>query len=154
MRVKYFYPWGFFYPPTAGADRVAQDHLDYFHTRGWEVDCILNGNIKPWNARAFAEHYPWLRSLRTLNVPDVPLRIADLLFSYARLAERDEVRRLLTEPADVFFTNYFFTCSLLPHLPDACKRVVETHDLMAGQFCPDSGAAAASTHDSVATAVS
>ena len=42
MRVIHYYPFGYCYPVTNGADRVACNQLSYFRSRGFEVDCVFS----------------------------------------------------------------------------------------------------------------
>src|SRR5262249_20644741 len=58
----------------------------------------------------------------------------ELLFGYEHAARSPDLREALAKPADLYFSNYVFTSPLLEHVPRSCKRVVETHDLLARQF--------------------
>ena len=136
MRVKYFYPWGYFYPGAAGSDRVALNHLEYFRARGWSVDMLLIVDERKQSyEQQFRAHYHWADSITATYLPPyTEFNFQQLLFTYERAAQLRRFQEPLGRPADLFFTNYVFTSPLLEGVPPTCKRVVETVDLMTRQF--------------------
>ncbi len=146
MRVIHYYPFGYCFPVTNGADRVACNQLDYFRTSGFEVDCVF-ANIpdKAWARQPFRREYGWVNSVTCLEVPWHPhAHFRDQLFLYDRARTSPAFQALCSRPADLFFTNYAFTTPLALSFPPSCKRVVEMVDLMSLSFTQQEGPGAAS----------
>ncbi len=135
MHVRYCYNWGYFHPITCGTDVVATNHFDYFRERGWTVDCVIvNDARKAQFADEFRRKYDWLDSITLVDLPSVGFGMRELLFGYEHAARRPHIARALARPADLCFTNYVFSTPVLRHLPRSCKRILETHDMLATQF--------------------
>jgi hypothetical protein len=136
MRVVHFYPWGCFYPTSSGADVVAQHQLEYFHARGWEVDCLVTWSDRNTSTLdEFRNHYSWVHEIAFLDVPSFPsFTFEGLMDTYCRLKSSRALLRCLRAGADLFFANYFFSAPLLDLLPRSCKRVLETCDILTDQF--------------------
>ena len=82
MHVRYFYPWGYFYPVTCGTDVVAAHHLEYFRERGWTVDCVLvAGAHKAAFAERFRAQYAWLRDLTLIELPPARFELSGRHFA-------------------------------------------------------------------------
>jgi glycosyltransferase involved in cell wall biosynthesis len=135
MHVKYFYPFGYFWPVQWGADTVAVSHLDYFHELGWTAEVITTDlSSLGRSEKAFRARFPWVTSFTTIDVDQVPVTLRDQLFTYDRAADRRRTREAFARPADLYVTNYVFTAPLTRLLPTGCKRVVETIDVFADQI--------------------
>jgi glycosyltransferase involved in cell wall biosynthesis len=120
---------------TCGADVVACNQLDYFQRKNWTVDCILIRDARKARFESeFKEHYPWLNSLTIADLPSAQFTLREQLFAHERAALVPAVRAALSEPADVFFTNYVFTTPFVAHLPASCRKVLETVDVLTEQF--------------------
>src|SRR5689334_16883226 len=112
MRVIHFYHWGYFAPITTGSDVIASNQLEYFHARGWEVDCVLLAHARRNDqAAAFRERYPWLRSVQLV----VPPAAADewslrgQLACYSQIARSQDFQRMVADDQDLFLTNHVAT---------------------------------------------
>jgi glycosyltransferase involved in cell wall biosynthesis len=135
MRVKYVFTWGYFHPPGCGSDLVAANHMAYFRSRGWEVDCVLTRNPnKDHAAEAFRAEYSWLQSLVVADLPNQTWSFGGMLQGYLRMADVPAVRAVLEAPADLFYTNYAFTAPLVGRIPPGCRKVLESHDILSEQF--------------------
>jgi hypothetical protein len=135
MRVLHYYNWGYFSPPSCGADVIAANQLEYFRYRGWEVDCLIADKpSRAHQAEAFRKQYSWVRSIRPLHHPRAPLTLRSKLLAHQQIAQTERFQRIAAEGHDLFFTNYVFTSPLLEPLPVGCKRLLEAHDLMSEAF--------------------
>lgn len=141
MIVTYYYPWGYFYPPRAGADTMACAHLRYFQSRGYRPRVVLS-NVRAADRSTFERHYGWLEDLVVIDAgrqPEIHRRLScwdlgDHLAAHAMLAECRDVRRALSRPADVAFINYVFGTPLLDAIPRGAFRVLESVDIMSHQY--------------------
>jgi glycosyltransferase involved in cell wall biosynthesis len=136
VQVVYFYPWGYFYPVTSGSARVVCNHLDYFHNRGWEVDCVI---ACPEESRieklaAIRKQYAWFRSLHAIDAPRISWTFRETVLFYQEYHEAQTLCRELAASADLFFANYVFSVPLLQQLPPSCRRVLESHDILTRMF--------------------
>lgn len=134
MLVKYFYPWGFFHPVQAGADAVAASHFDYFSFQGWSVEFITLRNDSKRNEAAFRARYPFVESAWVFDLQWASFSLGDQLHAYAELADQQQVRDAFARPADLYFGNYVFTTPLTRLLPDGCRRILESVDVMSDQI--------------------
>lgn len=136
MRVVYYYPFGYPFPVRSGADRVACNHLAYFHARGWQVDCLFGEmSHKSATASEFQAAFPWVSSATTLPIPWAGAKSLSVqLGHHDRLRQHPTVRRLFAEPHDYFVTNYAFTAPLALDARPSRLRLLETHDLLSDSF--------------------
>jgi glycosyltransferase involved in cell wall biosynthesis len=136
MRVCHFYNWGYFAPISAGADVIASNQMEYFHHKGWEVDCLLLANSeRSHQAEAFRKRYSWVRSVQLVVPPPAwEWSFRGQLSCYSQIARYDGFRKLVREGHDLFLTNYAFTAPLVEQLPRGCKRLLEVLDLLYESF--------------------
>jgi glycosyltransferase involved in cell wall biosynthesis len=134
MRVIHYYPWGYCYPVTSGADQVACNQLNFFREKGYEVDCVVsNTSSKAWAADRFAEEFGWVNSVTRLDL-HWSNHFRDLLFEYERARKDPAFTAITSRSADLFFSNYTFTAPLALETHSSCRRVVEMVDLLSVSF--------------------
>jgi glycosyltransferase involved in cell wall biosynthesis len=135
MRVIYFYNWGYFAPISSGADVMAASHLEYFRRRNWKVDCVIqHARDRSDKREHFRRTYPWLNSLEEIKAPGGQFSFRSLLWAYNRAAQSPAVRKILSRPADLFFTNYAFTAPLVQAVRKNCRLVLEAIDIISHAF--------------------
>jgi glycosyltransferase involved in cell wall biosynthesis len=136
MRVIHYYPFGYCYPITSGSDSCICNQLNYFRTRGFEVDCVFaNLPQKAWAQEQFEREYGWINSVTLLDVPWAHHQtFRDQVFLYDSARKHPAFQALWSRPADLFLTNYIFTAPLALEAPQSCRRVVEMLDLMSDSF--------------------
>jgi glycosyltransferase involved in cell wall biosynthesis len=135
MRVLHFYNWGYFAPISSGADVIAANQLEYLHSKGWEVDCLLVSEPKrSHQAEAFRERYSWVRSVQLVDPPQGEWSFRDQITWYSRIARSESFRRLARQGHDLFLTNYVFTSPLVEQLPRGCLRLLEAVDFITDSF--------------------
>ncbi len=136
MRVLFLYPWGNFYPATAGADFVACNQLTYLQSRNFEVHCVL---LKVFSRGAgdlvkLMQRFPCIKSTHVIEVTARALTLRDLLFGFNRAANSTQFRTLAQQQFDLFFANYVLSAPFACALPRELCKIVETIDLLAGLF--------------------
>ncbi len=144
MRVRHYYPGGYFHPPTCAADVVAAGQLNHSLARGWTVDCIVaRSEARERFAESFRRRYGGVRSVTVVDVPRAGPSLREQLFAYEQAARSPAVARALGGPADLFLTSHVFTSPLLRLLPRCCKRILAPQSVPA-ESPPGSGDALAS----------
>src|SRR4051812_9217687 len=107
MRVLHFDHRGYFAPIRDGGDVIACNQLEYFHQRGWEIDCLLiHDPLRDPQAGLFRERFPWLRSVRLVDSPSAGWSCRDQLARSFRIARSEVFREVLGEGQDLFLTNH------------------------------------------------
>ena len=135
MRVLQYYHWGYFEPIIGGADVIAANQLEYFRRRGWDVDVLLMAHPdRDHNADAFQRRYPWLRSVRPIDMHEGDFTFRGKLFAHEQIARSDSFRALAREGHDLFLANYVFAAPLLEPLPGHCLKLLEALDIMTNSF--------------------
>jgi glycosyltransferase involved in cell wall biosynthesis len=134
MLVKYFYPFGLFYPVQAGNDAVAASHFEYFESRGWSVEFITIRGDSKRNEAAFRARYPFVNSLWVFDLQWASHYFVNRLHDCALLADQAPVRDAFARPADLYLANYVFSTPLTQLLPSGCRRILETIDVMSDQI--------------------
>ena len=135
MRVVHYYNWGYFEPISCGADLIAANQLAYFRRRGWDVDVLLMSHAdRALQARAFRRRYPWLRSVRLVELPPGEFNFRGQLFAHQRIARSECYRELVRERHDLFVSNYAFSAPLVEPLPPGCSKLLEAVDIITESF--------------------
>jgi glycosyltransferase involved in cell wall biosynthesis len=136
VRVVYFYPWGSFYPVRSGSARVVCNHLDYFHSRGWKVDCVvaLEAAGRGEMLQSLREKYSWLHSVHFVDAPRSSWTFRETILFYDESKAAQDLCGTLTAGADLFFANYVFTTPLLRQVSSSCLQVLEAVDILTPMF--------------------
>ncbi len=135
MRVLQYYHWGYFEPISSGADVIAANQLEYFRRRGWDVDVLLMVQAdRTHQADAFHRRYPWLKSVRLVDMHAGEFTFRGKLFAHAQIAKSDCFRVLAAEGHNLFMANYVFAAPLLERLPRGCVKLLEALDIMTDGF--------------------
>ena len=132
----FFYPWGNFYPATAGCDFVACNQLDYLQSRNHEVHCLL---LKVFShgegdLARLMKRFPCIKSTHVIEATPAGLTLRDLLFGFERAARSAVFRDLAKQHFDLFFANYVLSAPFACELPPEVFKVVETIDLLSGSY--------------------
>ncbi len=123
MRVLQYYNWGYFEPIANGADVIAANQLEYFRTRGWEVDVLLQDYPDRANqAEAFRARYPWVRSVRLASTDAKEFSFRSQLFAHEQIAQSAVFQELVRQRHDLFLTSYAFSAPLAVPLHWAARK--------------------------------
>jgi glycosyltransferase involved in cell wall biosynthesis len=124
-------------PKGRRGDVSAAGALEYFRSRGWEVDCLVASDPerRP-RAGDFREDHPGVRSVQFVAPPRAEWTFRDQLAGYLGIARSASVRQLLGDGHDLFFTSSVFTAPFLEQLPRGCKRLLDAPGPLPDAWAP------------------